>query len=140
MPASFWKTDFIGYVTPSSVIVCHSADVDRHRTDEYGNLVARGIDATFYVWKPHFDRLYFGNAQIGHDDAGEEPLRAIDRAKAALLAVYPPDGNPPRTLTLKAVHRDVAKKCVSRGWKPPSEDRVADALGELGHRPSRNRK
>jgi hypothetical protein len=94
----------------------------------------------YYVWKPDFDQLDLGSAQA--DDASDlkEPLQPIDRAKAVLCDLYPPDGKPPRKLSLAAVGRAVWDKCEEWGWKPPSEDTVGRALEELGHRPPRKRK
>lgn len=108
------------------------------RRDEFPNHPMR-VRGWFFVWQPDLDRIWppAGRRPIDHAD---EPLRAIERAKAVLPVIYPPDGNPPRKLTLKAVTKAVAEECERRSWKPPSEDRVHDALEELGYRPPRNRK
>jgi hypothetical protein len=59
LSASFWKTYSIGYLSLSSVTICRSADIDRHKIDEYGNLVAERIDGwAWYVWKPDFETIW----------------------------------------------------------------------------------
>jgi hypothetical protein len=58
VPSSDWKTYFISYIGASSVMVSRQTDIDRHKTDDYGNLVAEPVDGLFYVWKPDFDRIW----------------------------------------------------------------------------------
>jgi hypothetical protein len=120
--------------------------VHRHQPGEpFPNIVKPVRGCRYYVWQPDFETVWpppAGSAQVDHDDSkSKEPVRAIDRAKAVLPVIYPPDGEPPRELTLKAVTKAVAEECESerRGWKPPSEDRVHDALEQLGYRPPRKR-
>ena len=134
VPAPFWKTYYIGYRSPSSVTICPQTDIDRHKIDEYGNLVADYVVGwLFYVWKPDFDRLYSGSAR---DD---EPLQPIDRAKAALLAIYSAKAQMPRVL--KAATNDVDDYCKKRGWQPvTSTDTVHRAAEQLGYRAPRKKR
>jgi hypothetical protein len=132
LAASFWETHFIGYLSPLSVTIYRQTDIDRHRTDEYGNLVADRLDDLFYVWRPDFDGLYYG----ARDE--DEPLQPIDRAKVVLRDLYPTKAEMPRSL--KAAHRAVMAECEKRDWQPPSEDTVQRAAEELGYRPPRKRR
>ena len=87
-------------------------------------------DWVFYVWKPDFDRLFGRRAAEQDDDSySKAPPRARvrDRVKGVLSDLY--GGSPPPTLTLKAITEAVADECVRRGWKRPSPDSVARALG-----------
>ena len=89
----------------------------------------------FSVWQPVLDRIWppAGSASIDH----EEPLLKINRAKAALLHLYPSKTTMPGSL--KAAHKAVVTECEERGWQPPSEDTVQRAAEKLGYRPPRKR-
>ena len=55
----FWETHFIICVSASTVTVSRQTDIDRLKTDEYGNLVAEPLgDWLFYAWRPDRDRLW----------------------------------------------------------------------------------
>ena len=121
--APFWKTHFVGYST-----IWHFTDTDRHRTDEYGNLVADRLDDwAFYVWQPHFDAIW---------SRPSEPLRPIDRAEAVLRALYRTRAEMPHRL--KVATNAVDAKCRERGWQPVSStDTVHRAAVKLGYRDPR---
>jgi hypothetical protein len=126
VPASFWKKYCVGYLSPSSVTICRKTDIDQHKLDEYGNLIAECLDDwLFYVW-PDFD-----STPADH----EQPIWPIDRAMAVLLDLFPAKANMPRSL--KAAWRDVVKECQERDWQPPSEETVQRAAAKLGYRPPR---
>ena len=128
--ASFYETHFIGHVSPTSVIISRQTDVDRHKIDEYGNLVGEPLsDWLFYEWQPDIDGLNSAGAS-----SLEEPLRAIDRAVAGLRDRYPTKAQMPG---LKEATRAVRRKCKDWGWRPPSEETVQRAAVQLKYRPPR---
>jgi hypothetical protein len=141
IPATAWVDQFkLGFGL--DLRVEHFQPLHQFKSHYVPNPV-RGWD--FFFWQPAFNRIRPPRAAsappVDHDDdsAPKEPLRPIDVAKAVLPDVYPPDGKPPRALTLKAVTTAVANKCRERGWHPPSQDTVARALEDLGHRTPRTR-
>jgi hypothetical protein len=119
LAASFWETHFIGYLSPVSVTICRQTDIDRYRTDEYGNLVADRLADLFYVWRPDFDGLYYG----ARDE--DEPLQPIDRAKVVLLYLFPTKAQMPRSLK-EATSR-------TRSTAPPNNS-------DTGHRENPDRR
>jgi hypothetical protein len=95
-------------------------------------------DFRFYIWEPHFNRIWpphGGSAPVDH----EEPLLPIDRAKAALLYLYPTKAQMPRLL--KAATTAVDGYCQKQGWQlVSSPDTVHRAAEQLGYRAPRKRR
>ena len=116
LSASFWETYAIGYRGPLSVTICRQTDIDRHKIDEYGNLVAERLDDwLFYVWV---------------EDEPDEPKAdgwQVARVKE-LLPIAFPKGLPTKA-RYKEIQNRFAPLCKSKGWKLPSIDSIARALG-----------
>ncbi|QHO72311.1 hypothetical protein ACH79_06400 [Bradyrhizobium sp. CCBAU 051011] len=107
--ASDWKDYFIGHVSPTSVIIYRQTDPDRHKTDEYGNLVAEPlVDWLFYEWQPDIDGL-------NSADAGRRP----EKRKAS--------GGAPRKFT--AQQQQWLQNKYGRGLK--AEPRLAKHEGAV---------
>jgi hypothetical protein len=83
-------------------------------------------DWLYYVWKPHFDRLYLGSARDDHDEPKGDGWQ-VARVKELLPIVFP-DGVP-GDATDKAVQKRLVPAFKDRGWKLPSLDTIARARG-----------
>jgi hypothetical protein len=126
-----WRDQIMVDDAPTGVRVVH------HYVPKSSGYVIRRFPGRFFVSLHAFDRLWppplAGSAPVDQ----EEPLLKIDRAKAALLHLYPSKTKMPGSL--KTAHRAVVTECKKRGWQPPSEDTVQRAAAQLGYRPLRNR-
>jgi hypothetical protein len=137
VPRSFWQTHFFETFS-HQVIIYRRTDIEStplYRLDDYGNIAADRLDGwMFYVWRPDFDRLYsVGSAQAEND---EEPILPVDRATAALRALYRTKAEVPRSL--KALTTAVDGYCKKKGWKlVSSTDTVHRAAEQLGYRAPR---
>ena len=106
--------------------------MSRPQPGEHHVLSVRGFH--FYIWQPTLETIWPPLAGIAPVD-DSEPLLAIDRAKVVLRDLYATKAKMPTSL--KEATGEVEGECWKRGWKPPSEDRVAAAAGELGYRTPR---
>jgi hypothetical protein len=89
----------------------------------------------FFVWQPVLDRIWPPPTDSAPVD---EPLLPIDRAKAALRALYRTKAEMPRSL--KAATKAVDDYCQKQGWQPVSSpDTVHRAAEQLGYRAPRKR-
>jgi hypothetical protein len=139
VPGKFWRDHVIDISLPFSIRVYPRTAVDD--TPERWSMfahdaVAGRIDEPFFVWLPDGERLHFTQAD---DDADSEPVREIDRAKAALRDIYQAKGKKPRTL--KEAHTEAVKWCADHNEPLVTFDavrRAAIALDLWSPRP-RNR-
>jgi hypothetical protein len=123
--APFWQTHFVGYLSQLSVTICHSTDSDRHKIDEYGNLVADRIDGwRFFVWKPDLEK-YWLTPKVEAELDEPKPGWQVARVQELLPIVFP-DGLPAEA-TNKAIQKSLVAECKKRGWKLPSRDTIARA-------------
>jgi hypothetical protein len=130
LEAAFWANHSINVSGP--LVILHRTSEPLRREDIWAQYVRdHQAGHVYYVWRPHFDRLY-GGAPAEHD----EPLLPIDRAEAVLRYLYQTKAQMPRSL--KAATKAVDDPCEKWGWQlVKSPDTVHRAAEKIGYRAPR---